>query len=469
MIIGFGSNDSQKKYIYDGISLKQVTHINPYLIEAPDIMIESRSKPLSPVLAIQKGCQPTDGGNLIIEDEDYSEFIKKEPKAIPYIKRLIGSREFINNKRRWCVWLVNISPGELRKMPLVMERVEKCRQMRLNSSDSATRSLADHPTQFRETINPKSCIVIPEVSSENRRYIPIGFIDDSVICTNKLQIIPDGTLYHFGILTSNVHMAWMRAVCGRLKSDYDYSQKIVYNNFPWPELSGEWEVGSILIRRKKMGKSYKELIVWQKTMEVAKNVYVLVKKLPKEETYALSDQMRRAAVSIPSNIAEGQGRASSREFSRFLSIARGSALEVDGRPNHVERLSIKVDRYSNCVGRISTKVDVHPNCLDRFLAKIDGCPSCAVRLSTKVDKCSGRAGQLSTKVDRHSNRTGRISTKVDVYPNYADRLSPKVDGHSNRTERISTKLIGCSDHLDRLSPKVVWHSNYSERLSTDIW
>ena len=244
VIIGFGAKDSQNKYIYDGVALKQVTHINPYLIEAPDIMIESRSKPLSPVLAIQKGCQPTDGGNLILEDEDYFEFINKEPKAIPYIKRLIGSREFINNKKRWCLWLVGISPSELRKMPLVIERVEKCRQMRLNSSDSATRKLAERPTQFRETINPKSCIVIPEVSSENRRYIPMGFIDDSIICTNKLQIIPDATLYHFGVLTSNVHMAWMRAVCGRLEMRYDYSQKIVYNNFPWPDLSGEWEVGS---------------------------------------------------------------------------------------------------------------------------------------------------------------------------------------------------------------------------------
>jgi len=219
--------------------IKPVKNISPYLFEGPNIIIESRSKPLCNVPQIQKGNQPTDGGNLIIEAEDYNNFITHEPMVEPYIKRLVGAVEFINNKKRYCLWLVNVKPTELRKMPLVMERVEKCRQMRLKSSDPATRRLAESPTRFRETYNPDSYLVIPEVSSENRKYIPIGFLDLNTICTNKVQIIPNATRYHFGILSSNVHMAWTRAVCGRLKSDYQYSKQIVYNNFPWPEATEE--------------------------------------------------------------------------------------------------------------------------------------------------------------------------------------------------------------------------------------
>ena len=226
VIVGFSYQQSDK-------------NISPYLIEGPSIIIESRSKPLCDVPPIQKGNQPTDGGNLIIEADEYEDFITREPLAEPYIKRLVGAVEFINSLDRYCLWLVDIKPADLRKMPLVMERVEKCRQMRLNSSDAATRRLADTPTRFRETYNPESYLVIPEVSSENRRYIPIGFLDASTICTNKVQIIPNATLYHFGILVSSVHMAWTRAVCGRLKSDYQYSKQIVYNNFPWPDATEE--------------------------------------------------------------------------------------------------------------------------------------------------------------------------------------------------------------------------------------
>jgi len=180
------------------------------------------------------GNRPADGGHLIIEAEDYAEFIAKEPRAVPYIKRLIGSAEFINNKERWCLWLVGISPSELRKMPKVMERVEACKQDRENSPDKGRQKLAERPTQFREINNPNTYVVIPAVSSERRRYVPIGFLGKDTIATNLVIIIPEATLYHFGILTSNIHMAWMRAVCGRLKSDYRYSKDIVYNNFPWP-------------------------------------------------------------------------------------------------------------------------------------------------------------------------------------------------------------------------------------------
>jgi hypothetical protein len=165
--------------------------------------------------------------------------LKKEPAAEKYIKRLVGAKEFINNQKRWCLWLVGVSPAELRKMPLVMERVQKVREMRLNSTDAGTRKLAETPTVFRETYNPKTFIVVPSTSSERRRYVPLGFLGEDTISTNLNLIIPDATLYHFGVLTSNVHMAWMRAVCGRLKSDYRYSKDIVYNNFPWPAPTDE--------------------------------------------------------------------------------------------------------------------------------------------------------------------------------------------------------------------------------------
>lgn len=208
-------------------------------MDAPEIFIESRKKPLCPVPAITKGCQPTDGGNLIIEDDELESFIACEPNAKPYIKKLVGAREFINNQNRWCLWLVGISPAELRKMPLVMERVKKVREMRLSSTDEGTRKLADTPTVFRETYNPNSFIIVPSTSSERRRYIPLGFAGKETISTNLNLIIPDATLYHFGVLTSNVHMAWMRAVCGRLEMRYRYSKDIVYNNFPWPTPTGE--------------------------------------------------------------------------------------------------------------------------------------------------------------------------------------------------------------------------------------
>lgn len=234
VIIGFSTMQSTtERMIYTNDRPQKATSINPYLMDAADVFIESRKKPLCPVPAITKGCQPTDGGNLIIEDDELENFIARESNAKPYIKKLVGAREFINNQKRWCLWLVGVSPAELRKMPLVMERVEKVREMRLSSTDAGTRKLADTPTLFRETYNPDSFIIVPSTSSERRRYIPLGFAGNETISTNLNLIIPNATLYHFGVLTSNVHMAWMRTVCGRLKSDYRYSKDIVYNNFPW--------------------------------------------------------------------------------------------------------------------------------------------------------------------------------------------------------------------------------------------
>ncbi|MBE6933026.1 MAG: SAM-dependent DNA methyltransferase [Ruminococcaceae bacterium] len=235
VIIGFSVAFSQHpKVLYTDNREQIATNINAYLMDAPDVFVESRKKPICNVPAITKGCQPTDGGNLIIEDSELSDFLAKEPKAKPYIKKLVGAREFINNQPRWCLWLVNVSPSELRKMPHVMERVEKVREMRLNSTDAGTRRLAETPTVFRETYNPKSFVIVPSTTSERRRYVPLGFAGEDTISTNLNLIIPDANIYHFGVLTSNVHMAWMRAVCGRLEMRYRYSKDVVYNNFPWP-------------------------------------------------------------------------------------------------------------------------------------------------------------------------------------------------------------------------------------------
>jgi hypothetical protein len=215
VIVGFSTGYTGERVIFNGDIKTVAKNISPYIVSAPNVLISSRSKPICDVPNIQKGNQPTDGGHLIIEATEYDDFIRKEPLAMKYVKRLIGAVEFINNKDRYCLWLANAVPADLIKMPLVMERIEKCRQMRLASPDAGTRKLADKPMVFRETYNPDTFIVIPSVSSERRRYIPIGFLDSNTIATNLVLIIPNANLYHFGILTSNVHMAWMRAVCGR--------------------------------------------------------------------------------------------------------------------------------------------------------------------------------------------------------------------------------------------------------------
>ncbi|MBQ9595965.1 MAG: hypothetical protein IJR35_08910 [Synergistaceae bacterium] len=178
----------------------------------------------------------TDDGNLIIEAEDYEEFIRRDPKSQKYIKRYMIVNEFINNIARYCLWLVGVSPNELRSMPLVMERVRACREDRLNGAPDRQK-LADTPHLLRETLNPERYLAIPKTSSEKRSYIPIDWLDSSVIPGDGLLIVPNAMLYHFGVLTSRVHMAWVRAVAGRLKSDYRYSATLVYNCFVWPSPS----------------------------------------------------------------------------------------------------------------------------------------------------------------------------------------------------------------------------------------
>lgn len=233
VIVGFSiAENKADRRLFDNGTERKCKNINAYLIEASNVFITSNKKPICNVPVMTTGNRPADGGNLIIEAEDYDEFIRKEPNAKKYIKKLTGAVEYINNKDRYCLWLVGVSPSELRKMPEVMKRIEACRQDRLKGA-SDRQKLADTPALFRETKNPKSYIIVPRVSSENRRYIPLGFLGNDVIPTDSATIIENAEIYHFGILTSNVHMAWMRAVAGRLKSDYRYSKDIVYNNFPW--------------------------------------------------------------------------------------------------------------------------------------------------------------------------------------------------------------------------------------------
>ena len=242
VIIGFSCDKEEKgRLLVDEKGNRfEVPHINPYLTAAEDVFISNRTKPLCDVPKMSGGNRPADGGNLIIDETEYEDFCSREPKAKPFIKPFIGSAEFINNKKRWCLWLEYVAPAELRSMPLVMERINAVREFRLKSSKAATAACAATPTLFQEIRQPKeSFVVVPEVSSERRHYIPIGFMGAETIPSNKLQIIPDATIYHFGVLTSTIHMAWMKAVCGRLEMRYDYSNKLVYNNYPWPSPTDE--------------------------------------------------------------------------------------------------------------------------------------------------------------------------------------------------------------------------------------
>lgn len=235
VIVGFSKakNNAPKRLLDNGVT-KIVKNINGYLVEADDVFIESRTKPICSVPEIGIGNKPIDGGFYLFTEDEMIEFIKKEPLSKPYFKLWYGSQEFINRKPRYCLWLGDCSPRVLRSMPECLKRVENVRNFRLSSKSEGTRKLADNPTRFHVENMPQSTyIVIPEVSSEKRRYIPMGFMMPEVLCSNLVKIIPNATLYHFGVLTSNVHMAWVRTICGRMKSDYRYSKDIVYNNFPW--------------------------------------------------------------------------------------------------------------------------------------------------------------------------------------------------------------------------------------------
>lgn len=235
VIIGFSTFDRNKKIIFDSNLKNIVKSINPYLVEGMNIFLESPRKPLCQVPEMVFGSMPNDGGHLLLNKEEKEDLLKREPSSKKFIKRLYGAVEFINNKSRYCLWLINASPSDLRNMPSVMARISKVKEKRLASKRKATRKLADYPHLFGEIRQPKTdYLLVPAVSSENRKYIPIGFMSKDDIATNRVYVIPEATLYDFGVMTSNVHMAWMRAVCGRLEMRYNYSATVVYNNFPWP-------------------------------------------------------------------------------------------------------------------------------------------------------------------------------------------------------------------------------------------
>jgi hypothetical protein len=241
VIVGFAAFDVSRKHLFDYQTPTSEPHeieaknINPYLIDYVDLIIPSRRTPLCDVPEIIFGNMPNDGGYLLLNDEERDDLLRKEPDAENFIRKFLGAYEYINNESRWCLWLKDASPSELRNLPETMKLVSGVKAHRLASSRETTRRLADVPYLFGEIRQPNSdYILIPSVSSERRRYIPIGFMPPEVIASNLTLIIPNATLYHFGVLTSQVHMAWMRQICGRLKSDYRYSNNLVYNNFPFP-------------------------------------------------------------------------------------------------------------------------------------------------------------------------------------------------------------------------------------------
>ncbi|MDW5288202.1 class I SAM-dependent DNA methyltransferase [Formosa sp. PL04] len=243
VIIGFSNYSVKNKVLFEYASFssdphfRSVKNISPYLVEGPDVTISNKSKPICDVPRMIWGNKPTDGGNFLFDnEEEKNAFIAKETKATPWIRPFVSGRDFLNNHFRYCLWLKDIAPSELRKLPNTLIRVEGVKQMRLASKAQLTRNKANTPTIFAQISQPETdYIAIPEVSSENRRYIPMGYMPSKVIASNTVQMVPNGTLFVFGVLTSFMHMTWTKAVCGRLESRLRYSNTIVYNNFPWPK------------------------------------------------------------------------------------------------------------------------------------------------------------------------------------------------------------------------------------------
>ncbi len=241
VIIGFANIETANKRLFDYEDIKgeahevRVKNINPYLIDAKSIFIEKRSTPICTVPKMSFGNMPLDGGNLLLSDDEKNELVTKEPKSEKFIKPLLSAFEFLNGKKRWCIWLVKAEPSEIKQLPEIMKRVELVKKFRIDSVAPSTQKFATTPTLFRDKNQPNTYILVPSTTSENRKYIPLGFFSKDDIANNSCHTVPNGNLFHFGVLMSKMHMAWVKTVCGRLKSDYRYSKDIVYNNFPWPE------------------------------------------------------------------------------------------------------------------------------------------------------------------------------------------------------------------------------------------
>jgi hypothetical protein len=242
VIIGFSNFDINTKTLFFYETLKSdpvplsVYNINPYLIEAKDIVLYSRTKPICDVPVMVNGSKVVDGGNLLFSEEEKDDFLAKEPGAIKYIREFVGSEEYINNFRRYCLWLKEASPTEIKSLKYTLERVQKVRQFRSNSKDANTQKWAEYPTLFMAERQPTTpYLLMPRVSSEARYYVPIGYLTPDTIISDRATALPNAKLFHFGVITSSMHMIWMKHTCGRMKSDYNYSNSIVYNNYPWPE------------------------------------------------------------------------------------------------------------------------------------------------------------------------------------------------------------------------------------------
>ena len=242
VIVGFAAFDAQKKRLFEYADIQGPPHevavenINPYLVDAPDVVVTRREHPISAVPEIGIGNKPIDDGNYLFTPEERNDFVRNEPAAAKYFRRWLGADEFLNGYDRWCLWLGDCPPGELKRMPEATKRVEAVKNYRLASKSAPTQKLAATPTRFHvENIPDAPYLVIPEVSSERRDYIPLGYLKPDTLASNKLRIFPHATLFHLGVLHSRMHMAWTRYVTGRLESRYQYSVSVVYNNFPWPE------------------------------------------------------------------------------------------------------------------------------------------------------------------------------------------------------------------------------------------
>ncbi|MBQ7198116.1 MAG: class I SAM-dependent DNA methyltransferase [Selenomonadaceae bacterium] len=239
VIIGFSLKNSDKKFFVENGKKIFVNHINGYLLDAPDIFLQKRSKPLQNFIPkMFAGNRPADGGNLILSEDEKNFLISKYPESEKFIKILIGAEEFLHNKKRYCLWLVNATPSEIKKIPPIYERIKKCREDRLKGAPDRQK-LAEIPHLFREQNNPKNFLFFPQLSSEKRKYIPIGFLDKNFITVSPNFFIENADLYLFGILTSSVHMAWTKTFCGRLEMRFRYSATIIYNNFPFCEATEE--------------------------------------------------------------------------------------------------------------------------------------------------------------------------------------------------------------------------------------
>jgi len=242
VVIGFAAFDAGTKRIYDyeaggeHATTNIVKNISPYLVEGADHAISNRADPLCSVPKMSWGNKPTDGGHFLLSPEQRDQLLEEEPGALKFIRPYMGGHDFINDEKRYCLWLADADPNELRKLPRVMARVELVRVFRAASKAESTRKYAQFPTIFRQVAQPDSnYLAVPEVSSERRPYIPVAFVPREVICSNTVQFVPDAGLFHFGVVTSVMHMAWVRQICGRLESRYRYSNSLVYNNYPWPQ------------------------------------------------------------------------------------------------------------------------------------------------------------------------------------------------------------------------------------------